>query len=330
MGTNQADIRLVELYTMEDYMKDLSENTLLKSGLVKTSKTIKEKINAADFGLSLRLPYIPSQAFDEGEIVDDSTNEIQGTGIVFGHMTAALNNRAKAWDFANITEQVKPGLKLTDIVVREGQRWHNKMLEKILEASLDGVIASNIANEGGDIVLDNGTDAIDWSTIVKARNLAHKQTFNHIVMGIDVASVLEVKYPELYMRKDKVLGYGMDTFGGMKVIISDTLGAEADAKKTVYLLSDGAIIQDFKDIDGTIGSAGPFKLVENKAAGMGGGNKKFIFNMAEVTHVDGYSYSVAPTKTNGYTLAELANPALYTRVAPQENTGIVAIKTEAK
>jgi len=146
-----ADLIQRDQYVREVLRASIAKSVLWQSGIIVNDKELT-KLMMANIGSVFKFDYFNDLADNEGRISDDSTTLAGTDGITTGTDTAVGNYRNRSWGARNITANLSnTGDPLTAIAGRVGAYWARQM-DATTVAITNGIIASNAANNAGDMI----------------------------------------------------------------------------------------------------------------------------------------------------------------------------------
>lgn len=221
--------------------------------------------------------------------------------------------------------------------------WWTRQLQKRVIAAARGVLASNVANNAGDMVVDISTLTGDAAKFNALSVLDAEYSLGDAVgglTGIAVHSAIAKSMAKLDMlttEKDSEGRVVITRYGDKVVIIDDSLpteGAGADRVFTSILFGGGAF--GFGGAAGTAFGLGegtplnPSYVVREELAGNGGGQEIIGERNTWLLHPFGFSWNEAPALVEfSPTLADLANGAHWTRVVDRKQVPMAFLKSKA-
>jgi len=300
-------------------------------GIVSTSPEL-DKL-AGSGGKTINMPFW--QDLSGADEVLSDTGSLTPAKITAGQDIAVMMMRGKAWqanDLATALSGSDPMAAVGDMVAGYWARsYRNTAI-----ASLDGVIADNVANDGGDMVADvSGATVADITAATKfsAQSFIDGQaTFGDSFGGIAGIAMHPTVYfnmlaldPTSFDRESE--GELMvETYRGLRLVVDRSLpytpaGGAADADTapfyTTYLFGNGALGL------GQGNAPVPSETDRDKLAG----NDLLITRSHYIMHPRGVAFQSASVAGSSPTNTELATATNFSRVYERENVRIAAIVT---
>jgi hypothetical protein len=222
---------------------------------------------------------------------------------------------------------------------RFGNYWQRQSQRRLL-ATVRGVVAGNIANDGGDMVRDisgatNG-DVDDGTLFGRQAFVDTSFTMGDQSQSLLAIAVHSVVYARMVSQQDidfipdangqmtvpTYLGKRVIVDDGMPVIPAAGAGAtDAAAKYHSYIFAGGAIGYD------ELPTKTPVELEREPRQGNGGGVETLWERVRWVMHPFGFAFDAASVAGESPTLAELRDGAMWDRVIDRKLVPIAALIT---
>lgn len=248
--TRIADIIVPDVFAPYFVEQIVEKSALVQSGIVVPDDEL-DKL-AASGGTLINMPFFKDLTGDD-EVLSES-NPLDPDKITSGKDVARLHTRGKAWgvsDLAKALSGADPMGAIGDLVA---DFW-NKREQAILIATLGGVFADNIANDGSDLVSDvaieAGSSATDANLI--GANAIVDAAFKLGDAAEKLTAICMHSGPYSRLVKLDLIDYQPDSQGkmtipyymGKRVIVDDTCpvvaGGTSGYKYTTYLFGQGAV-----------------------------------------------------------------------------------------
>lgn len=316
-------------YSME---KTAEKSAFFQSGVFMADAKITADLQGG--GRTFEVPFWTDLGNDEANVSDDDPSIKSETSNVSASKDSCIrNNRNKTWGIMDLTANLAGDDPMDHIVSRVGDYWA-RQYQKTAISQMNGVIASNIANNGGDMIHDVATD--DAGAITEAEML----TEDTILEGMqtlgdglnDLAAI--AMHSRLYtnLRKRNLIDFippsrgeiNFPTYMGLTVIVDDGMPAIAGTNRPTYttgLFKKGV----FATGEGTPRT--PVAYDRDEKAGNGGGLEELTSRREFVLHPRGIKYTDAVCAKVSPTNAEFANAANWNRVYERKNVGMAFIRT---
>lgn len=241
--------------------------------------------------------------------------------------------RNKSWAAMNLTGVMAGSDPMGAIGDLVADYWARDMQTTLIK-TLDGVIADNIAANGGDMVYSVATDAVGAPTSAEKISatviLTAKQTMGDAAGKLTAIAMHSVLHTSLQLQgliafipNDKAdVGWG--TYLGYTVIVDDSCPAVAGTNRityTSYMFGVGAIGY------GEGSPKVPTAVTREEMLGNGEGQETLYQRKHFILHPRGIRWTQASMAGQSPTDAELIDPANWLRVYERKNVRFVAIKT---
>ena len=329
--TRITDTVVPEVFARYQFEESVEKLDIFQAGVLFSDSSITSALAAGGYAVDMPLwnhiPHIPSEPVN-----DDPTDIIEVKKITSRRERAARNIRAQAWGNMDINRILAGDDPQRLIVQQQADYWRyaNKLT---LLAMLNGIIADNIAANGGDLVLDTNATIADTDLIDAAFLMGdHADKFSVIWMHSNQMKVLRkqelIDYrPAPDSNKPFLLPY----YQGLRVIVDDAIpgvatgtGASRVTEYTAYLMAQRAIHWAEMPVNT---EGGPLEFDRKPRAGHGGGMTETVGRRHFVPHVAGLTYTGTPADEFA-TDAELASATSWARATDsRKRIGFVAIKT---
>jgi len=324
--TRLADVVVPEIFDPYVSERALALNAFYQSGILVPNPEISR--NLAGGSQTFTIPYWKDLSGDS-EVLSE-TGDMTVNNVTTDQMIVRRQLRGKAWGYNDLAAQLSGDNPASAIADRVGGYWASEM-QKLLVYSIRGIIADNVANDSGDLVVDISTE--DGDNATSANKISAEKTIDAIMKQGDrfkeiaalavhstVFSTL-VKNDLIDYEKDSNASISIPYYLGMRVIVDDNLpvidGSTSGYKYHSYLFKNGAI--GFADNIGKYVAS----EVERKKAGIGIENlytrRQFAFAPAGFSWVMSPDTVVSPSDANLYTATS------WNRVFNAKNTGIIAL-----
>lgn len=307
-------------YSFEAHVQSLE---LFEAGVLFTDPEISSKLSMG--GRSVDIPGWKDLGNDPSEPVnDDPTDSIETKKIGTRRETAARAIRAQAWAVPGLTAILAGDDPQKVLINRQTDYWKRANKLAIL-GILKGVVADNIANDAGDMVLDTNasitdTDAIDASYLMGDRADSFKTWWMH-------SKQMKVLKKANLIDMVPIAGQGgmiIPTYMGLRCIVDDDIPQVAN-EYTAFLFKDKAIMWNELPVDM---EGGPLEFDRKPRQAHGGGVTEMVSRRHFVPHIPGTRFLDASTAGEFATDAEYALAANWDRTATSvKNMTFVAIKT---
>ncbi len=335
MATVQlSDIIDVKVFQDLPSVNSPEKTAFFESGVV-TRNALLDGIAAAA-GKTAELPFwkdidatvAPNLSTDNPATLATPDKIVQGEQIA---RKAFLNKGLSAADLAS---ELAMGSRAMDQIRARVDAYWLRQWQRRLIASCNGILADNVANNSGDMVINVAAEATASQTATTKFN---RDTFTDAVytMG-DAADALRaiavhsavmkqmVKNDDIVYVQDSQGRLTIPTYMGLRVIVDDGLpvvaGTTSGFKYTSVIFGEGA----FGYGDGA--PVVPVEVQREANQGNGAGVETLWTRKTWILHPFGYQNTGTPASVS-FSLAELAADAAWSRVVERKNVPISFLVT---
>ena len=343
MTVRLSDVFVRPVYESYTSLNSPEKTALFSSGLIATNNILSALAKAGNKTGTIPF-WLDLDATGEPDYTNDDPADIAVPDKV--STDTMLYRKAfvhKAYSSMDLVSEMMGADPLRHIRDRFGF-WWTRQLQKRLIATANGIIASNIANNAGDMVVDISAelDPVDQQFNAFAVLDAEYSLGDAVggLTGIAVHSAIAKSMARLDMletEKDSNGQVVIRRYGDKVVIVDDSLpvtGAGADRVFTSVLFGGGAF-----GFGGAAGSAfglgegtpeHPSYVTREELAGNGGGQEIIGERNTWLLHPFGFSWNEAPALVEfSPTLADLATAAHWTRVVDRKQVPLAFLKSKA-
>lgn len=335
MATVQlSDIIDVKVFQDLPSVNSPEKTAFFESGVVTRNSLLDGIATAA--GKTAELPFwkdidatvAPNLSTDNHATLATPDKIVQGEQIA---RKAFLNKGLSATDLAS---ELAMGSRAMDQIRARVDAYWLRQWQRRLIASCNGILADNVANNSGDMVINVAVEATASQTATTKFN---RDTFTDAVytMG-DAADALRaiavhsavmkqmVKNDDIVYVPDSQGRLTIPTYMGLRVIVDDGLpvvaGTTSGFKYTSVIFGEGA----FGYGDGA--PVVPVEVQREANQGNGAGVETLWTRKTWILHPFGYQNTGTPASVS-FSLAELAADAAWSRVVERKNVPISFLVT---
>ena len=304
-----ATVQIADIYNANTFGRRTQEaqtelNAFLASGVAVKDSALQAQINPTG-GLTGELTnFNPLTTGEPNYSSDDPSSDSVPANIDSQLQKFRLAPRNKSWSTMDLARELALQDPVGAITGRVGQYWARDDEQRIIY-SLLGVLADNVANDSGDMLIDVATDAAaavtDAERIGGERVIDALQTLGDHKNSITTLAVHSAIHARL--QKQQLIDYIRDAdnnimferYMGKRLIVDDSLPAVAGANRITYtcmMYAPGVIA----GADGVVVT--PSELERNASAGDGGGQDIMHSRISNVWHPTGFSFLSATTSGN--------------------------------
>jgi hypothetical protein len=310
-----------------------------ESGIVTRNALLDSLANAP--GKTAELPFwndidasvAPNLSNDNPASIASPQLIIQGEQI---SRKAMLN---QGWSATDLASELAAGPRAMDQIRARVDMYWCRQWQRRLIASANGVLADNVANDGGDMRFNaagatNG-DVSATTVFTRSNFTSAAFTLGDAVDGIQAIAVHSVIYKRMLDSGDIEFirpfegALDVPTYLGKRIIVDDGLpytpaagagAGDASAKYTSVLFGAGAF--GYGEGQPTV----PVEIDRDAAQGNGGGVETLWTRKTWILHPFGFQNTGTPAAVS-FSLAELALAATWDRVVARKNVPLCFLVT---
>lgn len=307
-------------------------NQFLNSGIVVVDPRVSAQ--ASQGGNIGELPFFKPLGTEEPNYsTDNPATTSTPANVTSAKMVWRLAAQNKSWSTMDLARELALEDPVGAITNRIGQYWATNNEKRVIQSCL-GILASNVANNGGDMRVTVATDAAgaitDAERISAELIIDAEQTAGDHQGGFTAIAMHSVVYARL--RKQNLIEFVRDadnntmfaTYGGKRVVVDDALPAVPGTNRVTYttiLFGAGAFVMG----EGRV--MVPSEMDRAPATGNGGGQDIIYSRRSDIIHPLGFTFTSASVAGQSATQAELATAANWTRVWERKNVPIAFLQT---
>lgn len=321
--TRLSDAIIPSVYAQYSFEAHVQSLELFQAGILYSDPAISSKLSMG--GRSVDMPGWKDLGNDPSEPVnDDPTDNIELKKIGTRREVAARNIRAQAWGIPDLTSILAGDDPLRVIINRQTDYWQRAHKRTII-SMLRGIIADNIANDGGDMVRDTNASIVD-TDIIDAAYLMGDRADSFRAIWMHSKQMKALKKADLidYVPSSQQGGMMIPFYMGLRVIVDDDIPV-ATGEYTAFMFKPNAIMWNELPVNT---EGGPLERDRKPRAGHGGGVTELVSRRHFVPHVSGTRWLDASTAGEFATDAEFALAANWDRTATSvKNMPFIALLT---
>jgi hypothetical protein len=330
--TQLTDVIIPEVYQTYAAVNSPEKTALYQSGIIVSNSGLNAKANEG--GETLNVPFWKDLDASAAPNLSNDTEDVATPQKVdAGRQIARVAYVNQGYKSADLTGEIAGSDPMQQVRNRFGTYWM-KQWQRRLIASTNGILADNIANDAGDMVIDVAANA---TGSVTADTRFNRDVFTDAVFTMGDSStdlsaigvhsqVLQqmVKNDDIVYMPDSTGKLTIPTYMGLRVIVDDgmtvTAGTTSGFKYTSVLFGAGA----FGYGEGTAKT--PVELDRGAAQGNGGGVETLWERKTWLLHPFGFATGTAPAAVT-YSLAELSAAASWDRVVERKSVPLAYLVT---
>lgn len=332
MATTQiADVIVPAVFNPYLIARTMTLSALYRAGIISTDPVLNER--ASGPSNLVNMPFWNDLTGRSNVGSDNPASASTPEKIGASKDVAQKHFRNKSWstmDLAGILAGADPMKAIGDLVAGY---WARDM-QTTLISTLDGVIADNVAANGGDMVLNVATDAVGAITAAEkisgALIIAAKQTMGDAGANLTAIAMHSVLHSQLQTQgliatiPGDQANIGWGTYLGYTVVVDDGCPAVAGVNRvtyTSYLFGRGAIGY------GEGSPKVPTAVTRDEAAGDGEGMEVLHNRKHFILHPRGIKWTQTAMVGQGPTDAEMQDATNWSRVYERKMVRLAVIKT---
>ena len=331
-STRLSDIIVPQVFADYSAIDAMEKTALFQSGAVITSPLLKSKVSEG--GDRVNLPFWRDlDPDDTANISDTTSNKATPTKAKADVQVARKAFLNKGWGAMDLSSELA-GDNIPDQIKRRLDVYWTRQFQRRLVASISGVVADNIANDGGDLVHSIADDTtatpdtkMNESAVIEA--LAKKGDAFEDITTIILHSKPYFELVRLRLietKIDPVTSQPFETYLGKRIVVDDGLPAvSAGSGKpfayTTVLAGAGAfgIAEGSPEI--------PLEIERQASSGNGGGEDILWSRRTLLLHPFGMKFTSGNVAGESPTLDELTKASNWTRVVGAKNVPLSFLVT---
>ena len=340
MATTQlSDVYVPEVYASYDAVDGPEMSALIESGIAVNNPVLASMFS--DGGRIAELPFWKDLDGDDEPNygTDDPTDVAVPAKVTTGTQIARMASLNQGYSSADLTGELAGADPMQQVRNRFGTYWRRNLERRVI-ASIQGVIADNVANDSGDMVnnvagatnADVTTGTLFGRSAFTAAAFSSGENYDDydIFAVHPVVMKRMVDNDDIDFVADSTGALTIPTYLGHRIIVDKNLpttaaagsgGADAAATYTSYLMGSALIGY------GERAPKMPVELEREAAQGNGAGVETLWERKSWVIHPFGTAFQSATLTTGNATLAQLRLAANWDRVVDRESIPLAAIVT---
>lgn len=338
-----GDVFFHDVYGTYFAIDDVETSAFYRAGIIATDAAFDTIARAG--GKQATIPFWKDldQTIEPNYSNDDFTDEIEMNNIGTGTQTARKAWVNQSFGSMDLVTELIAQSPMERIRARFAEYWVRN-LQRRLVAQITGVLADNVANDGGDMIIDisglSGDAAVfNQDAFIDAAYTMGDHADN--IRAIAIHSLIEarmLKNDEIVYVPDSQGNLTIKTYKGRTVVTDDTMpvtGSGADRIFTSILFGAGAV--GFGGVNGHAFALGegapqvPVEIYRRPTTGNGGGSEQLIERNTWLMHPFGFTW-IENTLSSGEfspTLSDLRTATHWDRVVDRKNVPVAFVKSKA-
>jgi len=332
-----ALVQISDVYVPEVYASYMNQDGPEKTALFQAGVAVRNPVMDQLFSNGGRVAEIPFwndlDASDEPNYSTDATGDTATPAKIGTHtQIARLASINQAYSSADLASELAGSDPMTRIRNRFSRYWERNLQRRVI-ASLEGVIADNVANDSSDMVNDiSGATNADVSASTKFSRAAfttaaftsgdHFDNYTAVAVHSTVYKTM-VDNDDIDFIPDSEGNLTIPSFMGRRVIVDDglpftaaggTASSDTAPEYTSFLFAESLIGYG----EGPVRT--PVEIEREALQGNGGGVETIVERKAWAIHPFGTAFQSATLTNNQATLAQLRLAANWDRVVPDRKS----------
>ncbi|NQW01675.1 MAG: hypothetical protein HQ483_18370 [Rhodospirillales bacterium] len=331
-STRLSDVIVPEVFHRYIVEKTAELSALFQSQLIAADPMLSASLSGG--GRTFNVPFWNDLGNTDSNISDDDpASDAVPLKVGASRDIAIRHNRNQSWSAMDLTAQLAGDDPMKLIGDRVAAYWARDM-QRTAIATLNGILADNIANDSSDMLHSVSADAVSLLAthqVSATAVLDACQTMGDSLQDLAAIAMHSKVYTNL--RKQNLIDFipaargevNFPQYMGLTVIIDDNLPTTAGTNQTRYttvLFAPGAF---------AFGEGAPQVPVEtdrNPLAGDGGGEEFIVSRREFAIHPRGIKWTDASCAGQSPTNAEVAAATNWDRVYERKNVKMVFLHTD--
>ena len=313
-----SDVVVPENFTTYVVDESTKRSAFLISGAATNNALLESKASMG--GTTIQVPFWNDLGDDEANISDDDVNNnATPLKVTANKQVARISQLNNGWYTPDLASELA-GSNASDMVKSRVTGYWTRQFNKRLVASAVGVYASNVANDGGDMVseADAFTSELFTSAIMTmGENFDKLKAMSvHPLVYKMIVDQAEANGSPVTYEFFEQLNVRIPIYRGLALIVDKQMPTDGTGVDTFYtsvLYAEGA----FGMAAGT--PMNPLGIERGEASGNGGGSESLWSRTSPIIHPQGFKWLEASVVGLSPTIAELKLAANWERVLQREN-----------
>jgi hypothetical protein len=315
-----ANVSITDVVVPAEFTAYQVENSFVatafyQSGVALRNGVIEEQLSAG--AMSFTVPTWGDDGENEPNYSNDSATSLATTLKLSAYPQVVRKTFAnQGWSVANLAAELSGSDPLQRIQSRVQAYWDRQLSARLI-ASLNGILAANVANNSSDMVVDvtaTGTPGFSAQAVITAAATLGDRLEDVKCIAMHSAVYAEALANDLIQFIPQSEGLPIKTFRGLAVVIDDGLwysNISGVIKYVTVLFGYGAVGYGFVEPRTGYGT----ELFRIPSAGMGGGITQLWTRHNLAIAPLGWSWTDGTLANDSPSLADLATASHWTRVS---------------
>lgn len=302
----------------------MEKTALVDSGVASRNGAIDDHLKAG--ASSFTVPFWGDLANDEADIIsDDPTEHSTPHKIGSGKQNVRKSFLHNSWSAMNLASELAGSNALERIESRVAAYWSRQMQRRLI-ATLNGILADNVANDSGDMVVDISDetgDAAKFSAtaVIDTAGTLGDAMRDLVAIGMHSDTYKAALKNNLIETVQQSAGGFIQTFRGLGIVVDDAMPVDTGVYTTV-LFGRGAV--GYGTSAPRVAAGTSVETIES--AGNGGGQEILHSRLNVSIHPAGFSWKEATVAADSPSIAELALAANWDRIIERKAVQLAFLK----
>jgi hypothetical protein len=334
-----SDVFIPSVYGSYTAVNNPETSALVRAGVVSNSPLLNQVARGG--GKLITVPFWKDidPSIEPNYSNDDPADLAVPNKIGSGTFTARTVWMNQGFGEMDLVQELAGESPLRHVRNRFGEYWTRQQNRRVIATSV-GLLADNVANDGGDMLIDIsavGDGKITGDSFVDAAYTLGDNAESITAVAVHSSIMAKwVKNDDVVDVRDSQGNLVLQTYKGRAIIVDDLMpvsGAGADRVYTSILFGRGAI--GFGGVEGNVFAVGvgtpktPFAISRTEEAGNGGGMESIWERRTWMLHPFGYEWIEGSLAEMSPTLADLRLAAHWNRVVDRKQVPIAFLKSKA-
>lgn len=336
--TRLSDAFVYDVYMSYTALNSPEKTAFWDSGIVASSDILTQI--ARGTGKLAEVPFWKDLDADiEPDYTNDDPEDLAAPDkITSGNMVARRTFLHKSWSTMDLVSELSGSSPMQHIRNRFGTYWTRQWQRRLI-ATVQGVIADNIANDSGDMGVDASDEVFNADVFTDANFTMGDQVGGLAAIAVH-SRIMQVmsKNDDIEYIPDSQGRLIIPTYKGVRVIVDDAMPVDTSGADPVYtsvLFGSGAF--GFAGVEGGAIGYGegipqnPAYVERVEAAGNGGGQDIIGERKTWILHPFGFSWTANEQNLTEFspTLADLRLATSWDRVVDRKQVPLAFVKSLA-
>lgn len=317
--TQLSNIVIPEAFTEYVLQNSATKTNLVKSGALVPNAQINTYLGSGS--TTFNVPYwMDIVDGPEADLISDDPTQLSVPQKISAYKQLVRKSFLhSSWSTMALSAEIAGSDPLAAIQTRVVEYWNNQ-LQKRLISSINGVVASNVANNNGDMILEV-QDAITAEHTIDACATLGDSYGDLVGVAMHSATYFKLLKNNLIDFLPDSEGKPITSYRGLMVVVDDGL-QPTDGVYTTVFFGNGAFGYGLAQPVHSQGTA--IEVIES--AGMGGGQSILHSRMSLAVHPLGFSWVEGDITADSPSIAELSNATHWKRMTSRKNVPIAVLK----